>query len=405
MASPIPMPMRNERVAAKFDTSRARELPRYFEDLEQLLDRAQITDDIKKKKHAVRYTDFDTEQIWKSFPEFKSPSVPYEEFKKTILFHYPEASGDFFYSIGDMELLISERRREGITSARDLSDYHLEFLAITTWLIEKRQLGDPEQRRAYIRGFQAELLTAITDRLQIKNPDHHPSIPYQVTEVYEAARYILQGAPSFGFTSSTSPIPASSTPIDDVLTIQSIAPFLTEFTKTITEALKDSNSSPRYQSAAKPRMHTIDHHVIQELPVVPSVHRSITPTYSLTDDERIAAIEAELFSLRQLTPRIEEIYESDNTLKQPTISISTSQPIIPEYTYRNTEDTVYTLPFTEKIPTDSQQTFIHRSIDTEYTGPPIIETQPPFIQTGDDTESSKFPTSTTHYIELFKTST
>ena len=123
--------MRNERVAPKFDTSRARELPRYFEDLEQLLHPAQITDHIQKKKHTVRYTNFDTEQIWKSFPEFKTPSVSYEEFKKTILYHYPEASGDFFYSISDMELLISERRRKGITSARDLSDYHLEFLAIT----------------------------------------------------------------------------------------------------------------------------------------------------------------------------------------------------------------------------------------------------------------------------------
>src|SRR5271163_1946262 len=191
-ATPILMPLRNERTAPKFDTSRARELPRYFEDLEQLLDRAQITDDIKKKKHAVRYTDFDTEQIWKSFPEFRSPSVPYEEFKKTILFHYPEASGDFFYSISDMELLISERRRKGITSARDLSDYHLEFLAITPWLIDQKQLDDIEQRRAYIRAFQYQLLTPIMDRLQIKNPEHHPSIPYHVTEVYEAARYILQ---------------------------------------------------------------------------------------------------------------------------------------------------------------------------------------------------------------------
>src|SRR5271155_1362303 len=187
MAAPILMPLRNERIAPKFDTSRARELPRYFEDLEALLDRAQITNDIQKKKHAVRYTDFDTEQIWKSFPEFKTPSVSYEEFKKTILFHYPEASGKFLYSIGDMDLLISEHRRVGITSARDLSDYHLQFLAITTWIIEKKQLSDLEQQRAYIRAFQSQLLTAITNRLQLKNPDHHPNIPYEVSEVYEMA--------------------------------------------------------------------------------------------------------------------------------------------------------------------------------------------------------------------------
>src|SRR5271163_433590 len=170
MAAPILMPLRNELIAPKFDTSKARELPRYFEDLEQLLDRAQITDDIQKKKHAVRYTDFDTEKIWKSFPEFKSPTTSYKQFKKTILFYYPEASGNFFYSIGDMDLLISERRRVGITSACDLLDYHLEFMAMMTWLIEQKQLGDLEQRQAYIRVFQSQLLTVITDRLQLKNP-------------------------------------------------------------------------------------------------------------------------------------------------------------------------------------------------------------------------------------------
>src|SRR5277367_6102562 len=85
MATPIPMPTRNECTAPKFDTSRPRELPRFFEDLEDLMTRAQIALDTDKKKQAVRYTDFETEQIWKAVPEFKDNTKTYDDFNKAIM--------------------------------------------------------------------------------------------------------------------------------------------------------------------------------------------------------------------------------------------------------------------------------------------------------------------------------
>jgi hypothetical protein len=155
------MPMRNERAAPTFDSSKPRELSRYFEDLEQLMRRAAIDTEEEKKQQVLRYLDFNTEQIWKTFPEFSDNNKTYQNFKDAILVHYPDASGDFIYSIRDMDLLIGERQRLGINSTKDLSDYHLQFIAITTWLISKKQLGDLEQQRAYVRAFPSALLTAI----------------------------------------------------------------------------------------------------------------------------------------------------------------------------------------------------------------------------------------------------
>jgi len=169
MATPIPMPTRNERTAPKFDTSRPRELPRFFEDLEDLMTRAQIALDTDKKKQAVRYTDFETEQIWKAVPEFKDNNKTYNDFKKAIMQHYPDAAGDFIYSIRDMDLLIGERQRIGMATAKDLSDYHLQFMAITTWLIEKARLSDLEQQRAYVRAFPTDLLQAINNRYSLSS--------------------------------------------------------------------------------------------------------------------------------------------------------------------------------------------------------------------------------------------
>jgi len=152
--------------------------------------------------------------------------------------HYPDASGDFVYSLRDMDLLIGERYRIGIISAKELSEYHLQFMTITAWLIDKKQLGDLEQQRAYTRAFQTQLLTAVTNRLQLKNPDHHPSIPYKVEEVYEAARFILQGAPSLGLSNSTSPKAQVSEPSDSIKA-ESIVPVLAKFTTDMLETQKN----------------------------------------------------------------------------------------------------------------------------------------------------------------------
>ena len=86
-----------------------------------------------------------------------------------------------------MDVLIGERLQLGMSLLNELTDYHLQFMAITNWLIEKKHLGDLEQQRAYIRAFQPQLLSAINNRLQLKKPDHHPSIPYPVLDVYTVA--------------------------------------------------------------------------------------------------------------------------------------------------------------------------------------------------------------------------
>ena len=142
MAATYVMPMRNECATPTFDSSKPRELSRYFEDLEQLMKHLAIDDEQEKKQQVLRYVNFGTEQIWKTFPEFLDNNRTYTNFKDAILVHYPDASGNFVYSIRDMDLLISEHQHIGISSTKDLFNYHLQFTAITTWLISKGQLGN-----------------------------------------------------------------------------------------------------------------------------------------------------------------------------------------------------------------------------------------------------------------------
>ena len=125
MAATYVMPMHNEHAAPTFDSSKPRKLSRYFEDLEQLMKCAAIDDEQEKKQQVLCYVNFGTEQIWKTFPETLDNNKTYTNFKDVILVHYPNASGDFIYSIRDMDLLISEHQHIGIGSTKDLSNYHL----------------------------------------------------------------------------------------------------------------------------------------------------------------------------------------------------------------------------------------------------------------------------------------
>ena len=153
--------------------------------------------DADKKRQLLCYLTFGTEQIWKALPEYKNPTNTYNDFKDAILEYYPDATDDCTYSLHNMDTLIGKQQHLDINSTQDLTAYHIQLLAITSWLIEKKWLGDLEQQWAYVHAFQSQLLSAINNHLQLKKLDHRPSIPYKVKDMYKAACFILQSS-SFG---------------------------------------------------------------------------------------------------------------------------------------------------------------------------------------------------------------
>ena len=68
-----------------FDSSKPRELSRYFEKLEQLIRRAVVTSEEEEKQQVLCYVDINTEQIWKTFPEFIDNNKTYNDFEDVII--------------------------------------------------------------------------------------------------------------------------------------------------------------------------------------------------------------------------------------------------------------------------------------------------------------------------------
>ena len=138
-----------------------------------------------------------------------------------------------------MDKLVGERTRLGIISLGDLDEYYRQFLIITTFLRNKTCLSEAEQSRAYVCGFSPDFWCIVSQRLQLKNPDHFPDDPYDLKQIHEAAHYVLHSTPSTVPAESTShPVLANqSTPIHPEIKTEDVMVLLERINDTMAKLL------------------------------------------------------------------------------------------------------------------------------------------------------------------------
>jgi len=243
------MPVYGERAAPTFSPNRPNEIRRYFAQLERLFARSNITTDAIKKSYVTSYVDADTADIWEALTEFKDVSKTYDDLKDRLLELYNQIS--LKYILTDLDRLVGERQRIGVKSLQELSEFHLKFNAISTYLIAADLLSKREQTQVYLRIFDASILSSLQVRLQIQHPQHHPSLPYGIDDIFEAAKWVLQGVtPPSMLAAVTSPPAAESTsnsmqpPSSEYIKKEQLSAMFSEFSKVIADALKASTTKP-----------------------------------------------------------------------------------------------------------------------------------------------------------------
>ncbi|KAJ7455161.1 hypothetical protein FB451DRAFT_1049110 [Mycena latifolia] len=249
MAQPT-MPARGDRNAPTFDSSKPRELPRYFSDLEFHFTRCNITDAAEMKSHATRFLSVRDQDAWEALTEFITDGTTYADFKSAVLKLYPGTDADRKYSLADLDVLIGAYARTGILSKGDFSEFYRDFTAISTFLIRKDRLSAAEQSRAFRRAMQPQSLwDRMHQRLQIKKPDVHPDDPYGLADLKEAADCALQST-SVAPTTSESSALASHPPIKQE---SEVATFVTLLVDALAKSgvLSPQNSNqPSYSNSA-----------------------------------------------------------------------------------------------------------------------------------------------------------
>ncbi|OBZ70362.1 hypothetical protein A0H81_09647 [Grifola frondosa] len=203
------MPARGHHTAPVFDPKEPRMLLRFFEDLEYLFTTlATAPTNELKKRHAVRYAPIDVADMWDQLPSYADATKTYEEWREEVKAFYPTADANRKYTLQDLDLLIGERSRLGISTAADLGDYYREFFKITEFLRSRQRLSTSEIARTFYKPFTPTLWQSVHSRLQLKYPDHNPDDFWPLRHILDAAHYVLHGtrvdAPAQG-------IPAAAT--------------------------------------------------------------------------------------------------------------------------------------------------------------------------------------------------
>ena len=157
-----PMPACGERRAPQFDPAKPRRLRCFFDDLRFQFARSGVVNEAEMKGHALRFVNCDTTELWEILPEFTDVTAPYRKFVNAVCQLYPGSDAEQRWLIADMEKLVADAAKTGISSLANLGKYHRDFISITTFLIAKNRLAAPKQSRTFTCAFPSELWSQVS---------------------------------------------------------------------------------------------------------------------------------------------------------------------------------------------------------------------------------------------------
>ncbi len=160
---PRGMPFRCER-STPTDLTDPHKIFCYFEDLEILFARHNISDSQEKKQAAVYYPSVKVEALWKTTLTFRDPTYSYKDFKAKIIALYPEAEPQ--HMLEELEKLIADHTCTPIHSREELGEYNRNFLLVSHFLISKDHISWIDQSRYFLASFEPILAMAIHSRLE-----------------------------------------------------------------------------------------------------------------------------------------------------------------------------------------------------------------------------------------------
>jgi hypothetical protein len=185
------LPFQREWSALVLDASDLNTIRRYFKDLEVLFARHRVSDDVEKKRAAMRYPSLEVERLWQSACAFSNPARTYADFKEEVLQLYLEIMRDWMHMLVDLEEAVRQAAQKDIWSEAELGVYYRRFLLVSQYLIEQGRFLLQKQSHAFLRGFRSPLKEQVQERLRTKFLDHIPGDPYMTGDVFDATRFVL----------------------------------------------------------------------------------------------------------------------------------------------------------------------------------------------------------------------
>ena len=202
---PERMPVRGSSHAPKF-TGEAVELTRFLEDVDRLCIDANVAE-AQRPEWAARYADPHIEELWKTLASYTAQRWDLFREEVKALFSVDD---DRRYSRQDLEALVSDTNKAGISSKEELGAFARDFMRIAGYLITKGRVGQVEANIMAMQGLGEKLRDAVLNRLQILSPNHHPQDPYPVNNIFAAASFVTEAGSFVTFSGSSRASPSPS---------------------------------------------------------------------------------------------------------------------------------------------------------------------------------------------------
>ncbi|KAF6761017.1 hypothetical protein DFP72DRAFT_881994 [Ephemerocybe angulata] len=183
----IPMPLRNERRAPKFDGHGAY-LSQFFRDFETVAYAAGLPDDEWITK-VIDYVPVEEYELWRSVG--RQPKTHWAKFKTDIAKFYAGADHERKYTVSDLERVSETFASKTSVSRADFSDFYRKFYTIATYLKDKERLSSREAARLLLNALHLDLRNQVRAQLRAMHPSHHPDDPFPVTDIVDAVNIVL----------------------------------------------------------------------------------------------------------------------------------------------------------------------------------------------------------------------
>jgi hypothetical protein len=162
---------------------------KFFESVAELAKCAGLSE-IDKIRWSCRYAGSESES-WRYLPSFDNPDSTFKQFRREVLRLYPHLDNNHRYTNRDLLYLIEQTQEYPQMSQNDLGSYYRQFVTISMYLVNKHRLSLCEQNTLYLRGFPLSFRARITQRLTIKKPDVFPDDGYDISNIHDAAIFLL----------------------------------------------------------------------------------------------------------------------------------------------------------------------------------------------------------------------
>ena len=185
-ADPMPLPMTGKAPRFSPDPIGFR---LFFDSVKELADRAQLSDE-KAIEWAVRYAGSHG-LGWDRVDAFRNKGS-WADFRAQVLRSYPGLNDESRFTLHDLDSLVDRTHRTEWMTSESYGEYQRSFAACAGFLQDKGRLSAREASRSFLRGFPHHIHTAVINRLAIRRPDVLPDEGYVISDIEEAALYVLR---------------------------------------------------------------------------------------------------------------------------------------------------------------------------------------------------------------------